>query len=130
MVADTASEVNGALPLFWRKWQHAETEKIPSARPPVDLQMAKPAQPETELHVGRIPSTPQTLCSADTEDLSQPVYSFAHEVSTTEEPDAGNPLVRFREGHPNAAYGLNSVALLATKERRNGENKSNLTEVV
>ena len=130
MVANTTSQVNRTLPLLWREWQHAQSEAISPASSPAHLQMVKPAQPEAELHMGWIQPVAPILRPAAAEDLSQSIHSFDPEVSTTEEPDARNPPVRFCEGHLNANYGLNRVALLVSKERRNGENKSNLMEVV
>ena len=62
------------------------------------MEVAQQSEPTAFVHVGAILVLPEPLPAAGTADCSQLVHSEACNVSFTEEPDVGNPQVRFREG--------------------------------
>ena len=67
----------------------------PAARP----QVAEPAEPAQAVQLGALQRIPGALPAADAPYRAPPVHAVAGWVSLAEEPDAGNPHVRFCEGH-------------------------------
>jgi len=51
------------------------------------------------VQLGRLRRVSEALPAAEASHCSQPVHPIARAVSFTEEPDVGNPQVRFCEGH-------------------------------
>ena len=62
------------------------------------MEVAQRAKPTKIVHVGAVLGIPETLPAAGAADRPQFIYTQTREVSFTEEPDVGNPQVRFCEG--------------------------------
>ena len=62
-------------------------------------QMAQPSQSTADVLLVAFPDLPAALPAPTAPDHPQPVHPITREVSLPEAPDAGNPHVRFREGH-------------------------------
>ena len=60
---------------------------------------SEPAQSAPFVHVGRILGVPEALPAAEATHNVSSLHAVAANVSLTEEPYAGNPHVRFCEGH-------------------------------
>ncbi len=61
--------------------------------------MAEPSQSTQEVQLERFHRISETLSIAEAPYCAQLLYAVACEVRITEEPDVGNPQVRFCEGH-------------------------------
>ena len=99
VVADSGGQAARALPVLRGQRQHAELAAVLLPSNATGPEVVEPPQPTTFVQLGRLPCVSEALPSADTSRCSQLVHPIACNVSFTEEPDVGNPQVRFCEGH-------------------------------
>jgi len=98
MVAGSSGEASRPLPVLWCQWKHALPEAVLQFGGAHDPEMAESTLPMPIVQLGRVSSVPRTLPTAEAENRAQLLYAVAHRVSFAEEPDEGNPHVRFCEG--------------------------------
>ena len=99
LVADTGSQAPWTLSLLWCQRQHAIAQSVLPYDRATDAKMAEPSQSTQAFLLERFHFIFETLSPAETSYCSQLLYAVASDVSFTEEPDVGNPQVRFCEGH-------------------------------
>ena len=99
VVADSGGQAARALPVLRGQRQHAEFAALSSFSTASGLEVVEPSQPTTIVQLGGFRKVLEALPAAAAPHCSQPVHPIARNVSFTEEPDVGNPQVRFCEGY-------------------------------
>ena len=99
VVADSGGQTAWTLPILRGQRQHAERATLLSRSRASDPEVAKPPQPALLVQLEGLLRVFEALPAAEAPHCSQPVHPIACDVSFIEEPDVGNPQVRFCEGH-------------------------------
>ncbi len=99
VVADSGGQAARALPVLRGQRQHVELATVLLPSNATGLEVVEPSQPAQLVQLGRLQYVFEALPAAEAPHCSQPVHPIACNVSLTEEPDVGNPQVRFCEGH-------------------------------
>ena len=98
MVGHTAAETDGTLPLLWNQWEHEIAQAILWGYAAHGAEMAQSAESAADILLEAIPGLSDAISFAATANHGATVHSCACAVSLAEEPDVGNPQVRFCEG--------------------------------
>ena len=99
VAADAEGQTDGSLPILRGERELPVDQTVFRRHPSDDLEMAEPAEPAKVVQLGRVPGVPGPLPAADAARGAQLLHAVVRTVRLTEEPDAGNLQVRFREGH-------------------------------
>ena len=104
MVGHTAAEADRTLLLLWDQREYEIAKAILRRGYPHGAEMAQSEESAKDILLEEIPEVSEAISVAATANQSADIYSGNREVSLAEEPDVGNPQVRFREGHSSCSH--------------------------
>ncbi len=96
--AEPSCQAARTLPVLRDQRQYAEPATLSSSGVGTGPEVAEPPQPAPFVQLVGLPPVSGALPSAGGPHRSQHVHAIACNVRFTEEPDVGNPQVRFCEG--------------------------------
>ena len=98
-MANIAEQTARSLPVLWHQREYALAAMLLLVRTAYNIQMVKPAESVQIIQLAQLCPVFDALPIAEAENYTQAIHAFACFVRYTEEPDVGNPQVRFCEGH-------------------------------
>ena len=99
MVADIEGQTPRTLSVLRGQRQYGRDQSVLYRGPETDSEMAEPEKPTQGIQLEVLHGVLEALPSTDASNYAQPVYVGARYGRLAEEPDEGNPQVRFCEGH-------------------------------